>query len=173
MHTIYAPPLYTSTLTQKLIRKSPLSLSAREQKRLVKLCGLLSSPNENERSVAAGMASKFLRDRNLSWEDVLMRGQPSVADFINQAKRNRGAKPNRTYYQDDFEDDQPHAELIEIIMDHESYRDELMNKWECSFIKSLHTNWMDHALSSRQWDRLKCIAVKLNTWQKKWDDYAP
>ena len=44
---------------------------AHDLDRLSKLCGLFSSDHAGERSSAAAMADRFLRERNLRWVDVL------------------------------------------------------------------------------------------------------
>jgi hypothetical protein len=46
-------------------------LTTRELDRLVKLCGLFSSHHPGEIANAAALADKLLRDRGLSWSDVL------------------------------------------------------------------------------------------------------
>jgi hypothetical protein len=45
--------------------------SADDLDRLSKLCGLFSSDHAGERSSAAAMADRFLRERGLRWPDVL------------------------------------------------------------------------------------------------------
>jgi len=41
--------------------------------RLSKLCGMLGSAHDGERSSAALMASKFLKTHDLTWHDVVMK----------------------------------------------------------------------------------------------------
>jgi hypothetical protein len=47
------------------------ALSEADLDRLVKLCGMLGSSFPGERAVAAAKASEFLRERELTWEQVL------------------------------------------------------------------------------------------------------
>jgi hypothetical protein len=47
------------------------SLTARELELLVKLCGLFSSHFPDEVAAAAARADKILRERGLTWNDVL------------------------------------------------------------------------------------------------------
>jgi hypothetical protein len=54
------------------------ALSEAELHRLTKLCGLLTSTFPGERTLAAEKASEFLRERKLTWADVL-RPPPSHA----------------------------------------------------------------------------------------------
>lgn len=47
------------------------SLTAAERTRLISILGLLSSSFEGERDAAALAATKFLRDRGVTWDDVI------------------------------------------------------------------------------------------------------
>ena len=51
-------------------------LSDADLVRLEKLLGLLSSDSDGERATAGAMAWKFLRERRLSWRDVLRPRSP-------------------------------------------------------------------------------------------------
>jgi len=46
-------------------------LSSAERERLVKILGLLSSDHDGERAAAGLQASRLMRARNLTWDDVL------------------------------------------------------------------------------------------------------
>src|SRR5947209_3626290 len=47
-------------------------LYAADLGRLSKICGLFSSAFEGERSNAAALAARFLRDRGWKWDDILV-----------------------------------------------------------------------------------------------------
>lgn len=47
------------------------ALSATERDKLVRLLGLLGSDFDGERATAAAMASRFIRERRLTWADVI------------------------------------------------------------------------------------------------------
>lgn len=55
----------------------PPLLTAADVDRLAKICGMLASPFDNERATAASAATKFLRERNLQWADVLRAAGPT------------------------------------------------------------------------------------------------
>lgn len=47
------------------------ALSSAERDKLVGLLGLLGSDFDGERATAAAMASRFIRERRLTWDDVI------------------------------------------------------------------------------------------------------
>jgi hypothetical protein len=62
------------------------SLSVLERKRLAGICGLFASSSDGEALNAARKADEFLRNRNLSWADVLHAEPP--APVVVQSDRN-------------------------------------------------------------------------------------
>src|SRR5687768_16256491 len=66
-------------------------LSEQDLKRLEKLLGLLSSDHAGERATAGQMAWKFIKERGLSWPEILRPKVPSVS--ARRSSRSSPAKP--------------------------------------------------------------------------------
>jgi hypothetical protein len=49
-----------------------MALSPSERARLIALLGLLGSEHDGERASAAAFASRFVRERRLTWHDVVL-----------------------------------------------------------------------------------------------------
>ena len=52
--------------------------------RLAKLCGLFGSDHDGERATAAAMAHKLLRQRGLSWQQIIIPPSPMAPLTIEQ-----------------------------------------------------------------------------------------
>jgi hypothetical protein len=71
----------------------PLDLSPAERDFFVKLCGMLGSDQDGERAAAAAKASNFLRQRTLTWSDVV---QTRAAErSLQNADRQAAKHPSR------------------------------------------------------------------------------
>ena len=71
----------------------PQSLDCKTVERLARICGLFGSDHPGERATAAFQANKLLRDRGLSWHDVIIVPQQptgaasaSASDFRDQIR---------------------------------------------------------------------------------------
>lgn len=56
------------------------ALSSAERDRLIRLLGLLGSDFDGERATAAAMASRFIRERRLTWADVIGAKPPAFPE---------------------------------------------------------------------------------------------
>jgi hypothetical protein len=90
---------------------SPLSVA--ELKRLAGICGLFASSSDGEALTAARMAAEFLRNRGLSWIDVLHAEPP--APVVVQSDRNWRQTAEQ------------------ILYDHE----QALEAWEARFVQGL------------------------------------
>jgi hypothetical protein len=107
-------------------------LYAADLGRLSKICGLFSSAFEGERSNAAALAARFLRDRGWEWDDVLV--APSLPPPTRSPAWQRTVAACRA-------------------------RTELLNRWERTFLAEIET--YRHPPSSKQLDTLARIAKRV------------
>jgi hypothetical protein len=120
-----------------------LKLSERELDRLVKLCGLFSSHHPAEIAEAAKKADAFLRERGLTWPDVL--GVPrSVSVSVN------GADDGLF---DEFDDDWRGA-VAELLSQCDA-----LTRWETEFVQKISV-W--HSISPKQRVVLQGIRERLD-----------
>ena len=105
-----------------------------QRDRLVKLCGLLGSDHAGERDAAAVLASRLLREANLTWADVIL---PAVG-------LDRAAPPTAG----------GHAAAVRWVL----ARQAMLNRWERSFILGVQDR---PTLSPRQAETLAGIIDRL------------
>lgn len=112
--------------------------------RLTKLCGMLSSSSDNERSVAAMMATDLLRAHGMTWADLLAAQQ---------------APPND-------------VEMIcafDAIRECYERIDQCDREWDRGFLQSLYTKCQKHGyeteLTPKQWMVLERIGRNLGVYE--------
>jgi hypothetical protein len=107
------------------------ALDQRTADRLSKLCGMFGSDHEAERATAAALADKLIRDRGLTWQDILLQECPGPLDPPETVKEQiRYATENL----------------------------DLLNLWEIGFLNSIEGR---HSLSIRQRQVLNEIIRKI------------
>jgi hypothetical protein len=107
-------------------------LYAADLGRLSKICGLFSSAFAGERSNAAALADRFVRERGWEWDDVLV--APSLPPLTPPPAWQKTVAACRA-------------------------RIELLNQWERAFLAEIAT--YQHPPSSKQADTLAKIAKRV------------
>lgn len=114
--------------------------------RLAKLCGMFGSSHDNERAVAARKADELLRERGVTWSELLQPGQ--TGGFAYQpGPRPRGSSSWSAT-------STTAREQIQIALANL----EALSMWERGFIYSV---WRGDKLSTRQRDVLDQIVTKV------------
>jgi len=119
--------------------KTPLSVADLAQ--LIKFMGMLGSDHDGEIVAAGRHATKFLKSRGLTWEEVFRLPDP-VQTVITVTKI------------DGLEN---HAELALRILDDMDFRTTMSN-WEVEFMTSISRRWS--TLTEKQEFHLKKIAAR-------------
>lgn len=109
-------------------------LSDIDRAKLVRLLGMLNSSFDAERATAGALADRFIRDRKLTWDQVVAQEQGPYQD----------SPPQRTWR--------------DIVADCQR-RSEWLNRWEHDFLASL-SMWRG-SLTPRQAAKLADIAERL------------
>ena len=114
--------------------------------RLAKLCGMFGSSHDNERAIAARKADEFLRERGVTWSELLQPEQ--TGGFAYQPGRRRRASsswssPPMTTR------DQIQFALANL---------DTLSRWERGFVYSV---WRKDKLSTRQREVLDQIVTKV------------
>ncbi|MBL6082092.1 hypothetical protein JMJ56_29375 [Belnapia sp. T18] len=103
--------------------------------KLAKVCGLLGSDHDGERSAAAHQATRILRSHGLTWADVIAPARPA-------------APPRSTTY------GAPHVAAATAALRHV----ERLTAWEATFLRDISRR---SRLSPKQAARLAQIVAKL------------
>lgn len=110
-------------------------LTPEERTRLIGILGLLGSSFDGERAAAGLLASRLLRDRGLTWTDLLGEGQPREAPYRNQAGSGG----------------------LGLCLRHIKY----LTEWEQQFVRSLA---MRSQCSQKQNEIVRKLVLKLRAW---------
>lgn len=113
-----------------------MTLTPSDLRKLVDVYDRFGSPFDGERSNAAALANRFVRDRGVTWTDVL-HAEPPVPVVI---------QPQTTRYWRQCAE--------ELLFEHPG----AVNAWEQEFLQSILQK--GYALSIKQEDILRRIAVK-------------
>lgn len=103
--------------------------------KLTKVCGLLASDLDGERSAAAWQATKILRSHGLTWADVLQPALPAPSPVV------RVRQP-------------PHSAAVQFALQHAAR----LSAWERQFLQDIARRWQ---LSPKQADILNRIVFQL------------
>jgi hypothetical protein len=142
-----------------------------DRKRLAQICEMLRSDNDNERAVAARMATDLLRRAEVTWTDVILGGGPQQPSKTGSApsksdpstaagKATSGAWPDtggqktrasRATYSERLDAKKIVTELL---------RRSTLSNWEKTFLNALVKQMPYSALTERQWKVVKDIALK-------------
>jgi hypothetical protein len=121
------------------------ALTEQDAKLLAKILGRLGSDFDGERAAAAAIAWRFIRERKLSWDEVLA---PNMSDGGQHRSYPETSRPSRG-------DWYPFAKhCLEVGED--GY---LITDWERGFLKSI-LRW-SRPLTDKQWAVLNRIAIKV------------
>lgn len=95
-----------------------LLLSDTDRARLVRLLGMLSSSFDAERATAGSLADRFIRERDLTWEHIVVHG------VTPQHDPNRRSSPARTWR--------------DVVVECQQHSEQLTD-WEIKFLGSIAT----------------------------------
>jgi hypothetical protein len=115
-----------------------LALSAADRARLVRLLGMLNSSFDAERETAGSLADRFIREHNLTWEQIVAHGVES------QHHQHRRPSTARSWH--------------DVVVDCQQ-RPERLNQWERDFLASIST--CRSGLTPKQKAKLDDIAERL------------
>ena len=142
-----------------------------DRKRLAQICEMLRSDNDNERAVAARMATDLLRRADVTWTDVILGGGPqhpsspgpstaTTQSPPTAAKAPSGVRPGtrsqkaNRWRATDSESRDAKKIITELL------RSPSLSNWEKSFLNVLVRQMPLSALTERQWKVVKDIALK-------------
>jgi hypothetical protein len=121
------------------------ALTEQDAKMLAKILGRLGSDFDGERAAAGAIAWRFIRERKLSWDEVLA---PSLSDSGQYQSYSETPRPSRSDWR------QLAKHCLEVGDD--GY---LITDWERGFLTNILRWW--RPLTDKQWAVLNRIAVKV------------
>lgn len=142
-----------------------------DRKRLAQICEMLRSDNDNERAVAARMATDLLRRADVTWTDVILGGGPqhpsspgpspartqspptagTAPSGVRSGSRSQKASRSRATNSESRDAKKIITELL---------RRPSLSNWEKAFLNALNKHAALSALTERQWNVLRDIALK-------------
>ena len=130
--------------------------------KLAQICEMMRSDSDNERAVAARMATDMLRRSRMSWTDLIVTSTPadgppeSPPPARRPPTRQPPDKPPRTQKYKGVDGQQLVADLL---------RHRGLSSWEAMFVKTLKQQNPLFGFTDQQWQVLKDVALRHGRWR--------
>lgn len=133
--------------------------------RLAQLCEMMRSDNDNERAVAARMATELLHRAGTTWTDFVLQAAPAAQSPKEQRPPPAGASGERQAHRASTTERRRVWEgadvdgIIRRVLDVRG-----LSPWEAAFVKALRAQNPVYGFTERQWRVLRDIASRHRLW---------